>query len=294
MMTCQKLIERIRYRIGEWRDGVALADQERRYRNSVILAYADDAQKEVARKLRQAQQHYLAAVATISYVASTKDYALPPRCVRVVGLERTDSDPDVILGLISLHGEHALDEATVSGTWFEGWRLFGDFIRISPTPEASETDNINVFCIVGPPTMQYGTGASPGATAITLSATPTEGSAVLRADYFNNCIIECTAGTTGAGARTRITAYTKAMVCTVDTWPTTPSGTVTYDIGTQVPDEYDEGVILGGAVRTLQGTESKLLPGLKEEYRNFLFELPMDAGLRTGGGGIDHTYDDYA
>ena len=88
MDTSQNLLTRIRYRVDE--------ASARRFSNAELLSYADDAQKEVARKLMLTNQWYLGVVVNLSYVADQKSYALPERTIRVLGLLRTDTDPDKV------------------------------------------------------------------------------------------------------------------------------------------------------------------------------------------------------
>lgn len=97
-------------------------------------------------------------------------------------------------------------------------------------------------------------GTAQAATGTTLRL---RAAAAFADSELNGCWVVITGGTTGVGQTRQITAYVSATdTCTVDTWTTTPTGTITYQV---VP-----GAMLAADVTKFGGTAATTASGRPE------------------------------
>jgi hypothetical protein len=108
---------------------------------------------------------------------------------------------------------------------------------------------VYAWVLEAPVKLSYGTAGTPTATTIPLAATPTLGDNVLNDDYYNGADI---AELTANQIRQVSDFVGSTRVCTVATWTSTPSASVTYEFLTPMPRPTWDAIVWEAAMRVLQ------------------------------------------
>lgn len=198
-----------------------------------------------------AAQDYFGSKQTISYVSGTQEYSFQGNEIQIRAIERTDTSPDRIIHPININ-ERLLHEPR-----YNDWNAFrvpeysyiwGNMLGIAPKPTVSATDNVNILYIRRLPNLMYGTATSAAATNIIFPETPDLGRVSNEDDYYNGATVKIISSTLGAGQRVKITDYAGSTRTATVAWPTTPTGTIVYEIVCDIPEQYHEAVYLYAAI----------------------------------------------
>lgn len=99
---------------------------------------------------------------TIDYASGTQEYSLPTDCIKVVLVERTDTDPVKTLSPIRMQDKLKYElvyGSRATNNDYEYYYLTGTSIGIVPKPTVSETNNLKIYYIARPATVASGSSA---------------------------------------------------------------------------------------------------------------------------------------
>lgn len=131
-----------------------------------LYIYLTEAEREVFNLIMEEDEGYFQTTnATIDYVSGTQEYDMSgfdPVPIKIVLVERTDTDPDQILHPINMQDKLKYEPATASDASvadYEYYYLTGTKIGIVPKPTESHTDNLKVYYIGEPAAVASGSSA---------------------------------------------------------------------------------------------------------------------------------------
>lgn len=118
------------------------------------------------------------------------------------------------------------------------------------SPGTSLAGHIRLWFIRTLPKLHYGTAAAAGASTITLAATPTKGVLQGEHDIYTGVLVGIYSGQ-GVGQVRRIKNYdASTRIATLDeNWLVTPNNASVYSIISPVPEQMQELIPLGAAIR---------------------------------------------
>ena len=227
----------------------------------------------------------------ISYVADQRTYALPYAAAQITEVRPLDADGNERNWRIypidfrdrnrSTVVPYTTSENTSSAGYWPEFALPSTgasrllMVGIRPTPADAETNATRVFWIPRRIRLHYGTAGAGATTTLTMDTTPTAGSLILVADYYAGASLYISGGT-GAGQTRQIESNTAAGVATVNDWTTNPDNTSTYSILPFLPDQAQDALVLGVALRTAVGDDDRTrgsMQDLKERYGQAKMDL---------------------
>jgi len=134
-----------------------------------------------------------------------------------------------------------------------GYYIFGDQIIFEPNQNINSSLYARLWYLPSAPDLHRGVPVdfSLGSFTFADNLSPTTLGRVVRVDnYYQGMFIEITSGT-GAGQIRRITSYDgDNAIATIDpTWTDVPDLTSTYSIVSPIPEDYQELLVLGAAMR---------------------------------------------
>lgn len=148
--------------------------------------------------------------------------------------------------------QHVEHRASSGDTWNRvpvmDVRAKDGFNDTNQTPSAG-TFRVNYSRI--PAALSYGTASSATATTLVLAETPTYGETSSEDDYYNGCTVKIISGTTGANCTAICTDYVGSSRTMTITFSTTPTGTIVYNIETDIPEDYAYQGLINGTIAKL-------------------------------------------
>jgi len=149
-MTGTELIQAVRDLLGE--------DTAAAFTDALILRQVNHAMRYLYTKITEQNENYFATTATINVTSGTERYALPTAS-RILYIERTDLEEDVIVPFIDLsqRWEYLQADAAVEDSMVI--YLLGNQVGILPVPTATVTGLLRVYYV--PPVTALVAGTSP-------------------------------------------------------------------------------------------------------------------------------------
>lgn len=189
----------------------------------------------------------------IEYTAAASA-TLPPLCRRIQYVEHRDTSADswVFVHRINLQQRDGLNDST-------------------QVPDEG-TFRVNYNRV--PASLSYGTASSATSTTLVLAETPTYGETSLEDDYYNGCKIKIISGTTGTNCVATVTDYVGSTRTATVTFSTTPTGTIVYNIETDIPEDYYYDGMVQGAIAKLTRDQYAL-----QMYNNVLMDLQSTSSM---------------
>ena len=193
------------------------------FTDNQLVRKINSVQYELAQILFQTNPWWLTYYADISAAASA---VLPPsfRKIQYVAWRQSSSDPWVKVDPTTIH----------------------DIEGKNDTTQVASTGTFRVFYSRVPAVLSYGTADSATSTTVVLAATPSYGETSLENDYYNGATLEIVSATAGSNQTAVITDYTGSTRTATVTFTTTPTGTIVYNVVSDMPEEFmSEGLIQG-------------------------------------------------
>jgi len=217
-----QLIRNVRRKIGEvaageWQD------------NDIVDAANDCADRLFTKILLPANNGYGVYSANVTFVADQEYYDLPYGFVRLLEPSVRDSD-----------GNHVYDDDVISRsdrTLYDGVWLENNQLGVSPIPATAETNARKIFYVRKPCPIHRGEAQAIAAASLTLAKTASLGRVLTRNNSYLGCKVQVLNATTNEGEIATVTAYTGTTHVATLAWANLPTGTISYEIMPDLPDE---------------------------------------------------------
>lgn len=225
-----------------------------------LVGYLALAQDHFASKVQEADQEYFSDTFTLDWVAGQEWYSLPARARdrRLTNMERIDGAAAVPVPILpQRRADRYRPLPPDADRWYY---LRANQVGFFPLPTVTQGGIVEVTYVRRLTPMQYGTfSAVNSATQQTLRATgdaALKGETLLEADLYRGARIALTGGT-GAGQERLITAWDPVTrKITVDSaWSPAPDGASVYEILTDIPAEFHEGLVKYALVQAAEKDE---------------------------------------
>jgi len=235
-------------------DETALGTEtDRAMTTAMWVDWINDAKNFAQNKIIELFEDFLVETTDITITSGTETYTLPANTLKIRLIERegvASTETDRELFPISMTDKFRYSNANGYFSYLnssEFYYIWGNTIGIKPEPNTAGTRKI--WYIKKLPDLSYGTAAAAASTTITLAATPSLGTTSNVDDYYNGSSVYIVSASTGAGQTVKITDYVgSTRVATVETFGTTPTGTIVYDIVCEIPESHHKFLVLDAAL----------------------------------------------
>jgi hypothetical protein len=234
--------------------------------DSEIIRYMDAENRHLSAIVREKNEDFFGFREIFPVVSSQSEYPLPRtlaqlRWVEMITSGVSGSAPDFVVDEINREFQEIERADSLRELYFtnsvrrsrytssvERYRIFDN--KMIFAPGTALAGHIRLWFIRTLPKLHYGTAVAAAAGTITFSATPTIGVLQNEHDIYSGSLVGIFSGL-GAGQVRRVLNYdaTTRVATLDDNWLVTPNTSSEYSIISPIPEQMQELIPLGGAIR---------------------------------------------